>query len=113
VAKEKVNLLDQIPILKEKLQVTKEEEKAYLLIARNNPVEKIAIRFFKQKAFRKINLDAEGEFILSRIDGKKSVLVLEEEFNAVFGNDDGMSLARLIRFLQIVESYGWLKWKSA
>ncbi|WP_164832544.1 hypothetical protein [Listeria fleischmannii] len=46
MAKEKVNLLDQIPILKEKLQVTKEEEKAYLLIARNNPVEKIAIRFF-------------------------------------------------------------------
>ncbi|WP_088808659.1 MULTISPECIES: hypothetical protein [Listeria] len=113
MAKEKVNLLHQIPVLKDKLQVTKEGDKAYLLVARNNPIEKIAVRFFKQKAFRKIQLDAEGEFILSRIDGQKNVFDLEAEFNETFGNEDEMSLSRLVRFLQIVESYGWLKWRKA
>lgn len=112
MAKEKVNLLHQIPTLKDKLQVTKENDKSYLLVARNNPIEKIAIRFFKQKAFRKIQLDAEGEFILSRINGQKNVLELEAEFNEAFGNEDEMSLARLVRFLQIVESYGWLSFEK-
>lgn len=112
MARKKVNLIDQIPVLKEKLQVIDEGKASFLVIERKNPIEKIAIRFFKQPAFRKINLDVEGAFILKRLDGIKNVAELEVDFNEAFGNDDGMSLARLVRFLQIVDSYGWLKWKN-
>ncbi|EUJ33046.1 hypothetical protein MFLO_05605 [Listeria floridensis FSL S10-1187] len=112
MAKKKVNLLDQVPVLKTKLQVIDEGKKSFLLVERNNPVEKMAIRFFKQQKYRKINLDAEGAFILKRLDGIKDVSELEQEFSQEFGNEDEMSLARLVRFLQIVDSYGWLRWEK-
>ncbi|WP_163652446.1 PqqD family peptide modification chaperone [Listeria sp. PSOL-1] len=112
MVRKKANLLDQIPTLKAHLKLTTEEGQAFLLVPRKNPIEKFAIRFMKQRATRTIKLDEEGALILNSLDGVKKVTDLEQVFNEHFGNEDDMSLARLVRFLQIVDSYGWLEWKK-
>ncbi|WP_099223164.1 PqqD family protein [Listeria costaricensis] len=110
MARKKENLLEQIPCLKDALFLRLEEGQLFLIVPRKNPLERLAIKWLKQPSERKIALDQEGSFILQKVDGKRNVFELEQLFNGQFGNEDGMSLARLVRFLQIVDSYGWLKW---
>ncbi|WP_196220109.1 PqqD family protein [Terrilactibacillus tamarindi] len=109
--KKKDNMLFLSPMLREGIQVVDGQD-AFLLIPRQNWLERLSIRFFKQPAFRKVKLDALGEFVVGQIDGKQTVLDIEKRFVEKFGNDDDMALARLVKFLQILEANQWIKWNK-
>ncbi|MBC1573861.1 PqqD family protein [Listeria booriae] len=109
--KERRNMLEEIPNLKDNLKLEVVEKEKFLIVPRSAWLERVAIKVLKQPAVRRIKLDEHGYFILTQMDGKTTIPEMEERFSRTFGNEDGMSLARLVRFLQVMDSYSWLKWE--
>ncbi|MFD2616302.1 PqqD family protein [Terrilactibacillus laevilacticus] len=109
--KKKDNMLLLSPKLKEGVKVARDQD-PYLLIQRQNWLERLSIRFFKQPSCRKIKLDALGEFVVGQLDGKQTVLDIEKRFIEKFGNEDDKALARLVKFLQILEANQWIEWNK-
>ncbi|MBC1500516.1 PqqD family protein [Listeria weihenstephanensis] len=109
--KERRNMLEEIPVLKDNLVLEVAEQEKYLIVPRSAWLERVATKLLKQPTQRRIKLDEHGYFILSQMDGETSIPEMEERFSRTFGNEDGMSLSRLVRFLQIMDSYSWLQWK--
>ena len=70
--------------------------------------------FLAQKLLKKpkvsyIHLDEMGSFLWQRLDGKKSLIALGEEVETVFGDAASPLYERLAKYIQILESYGFIK----
>lgn len=110
IHRKKKNLLEMVPVLKENLKIDHENQR--LIVPRTNFIERFSIRFLKQPTERKIQLDALGFFVIRHIDGKSTVLELANVLETQLGEKAAPVLERLVKFLQILESYDWLSWKE-
>ena len=72
---------------------------------------KIAQKLFKKPKISYVHLDQTGSFVWPIIDGEKDIIKIGEEVKAHFGDACEPLYERLAKFFQILESYGFVKFK--
>lgn len=108
------NLLEMTPQLKPHLRLEWEEgaAEAALILPRTSWLERMSVKYLKQPAAIRVQLDALGSFVLSHCNGQHTVQQIADKVQERFGEEAEPLLPRLITFIQIVESNGWIVWQE-
>ncbi len=110
--KNEKNFLDIIPKRNEKIRWTKEEKdgktEVTLEIDNVGIINKIAQKLLKKPKVSYIHLDEMGSFIWQYIDGEKTVYEIATYVDDHFGEKANPLYERLIKYLKILESYGFI-----
>lgn len=105
------NYLDRKPQKKSGLQWSQTEDGAVQLHQKNEGFfNKIAQKLFRKPSVSYIHLDEHGSFIWQLLDGEKTVEDLGEPLREKFGDDAEPLYPRLVKFLSILDSYGFIEW---
>jgi hypothetical protein len=101
-----------IPQLKAHLRLERGEgaAEAALILPRTSWLERLSVKYLKQPAAIRIQLDALGSFVLSHCNGQYTVQQIADKVQERFGEEAEPLLPRLITFMQIVEANGWIVW---
>lgn len=112
--KSKRNLLTMVPLLESRVTLECEPslDIGFLIIQRNNFVERLTIRFLNQRAYRKIKLDKFGRFAVEQMEDRKTVQEISEAMIEHFGEEAEPALPRLVKFLEILEVHEWIIWEE-
>jgi hypothetical protein len=105
------NLMEMSPLLRETVRLEPHGETYTLVIPRTSWLEKMSIRFFRQPAAIRMELDLLGNTVLKHCDGNYTVQQIADMLASRFGKEAEPVVPRLVKFLQIVEMNGWLGWK--
>jgi hypothetical protein len=108
-------MLEMIPQLKAHLRLEREEgaAEAALILPRTSWLERMSIKYLKQPAAIRVQLDALGAFVLSHCNGQHTVQQIADKVQERFGEEAEPLLPRLIKFMQIVEANGWIVWQES
>ncbi len=103
-----------IPVVTEKICDWKIEDNGRVTLSTEN---KGIMNRFMQKVAKKprisyIHLDETGSFIWPLIDGEKTVKEIADAVDSHFGKKAHPLYERLLKFFEIVESYGFISWKK-
>ncbi len=103
------NLLDFIPVKNVEIAFSTDENgKVTLEIENKGLFNKIAQKLFKKPKISFIHLDDMGSFIWPNIDGEKNISQIGEIVKEYFGEKAEPLYERLCKYLQILESYGFI-----
>lgn len=106
------NYLDKIPVHKDGLNWTVDENGAVTLEVENKGwANKIAQMLFKRPKVSFIHLDEMGNFIWPIIDGEKNVFYIGKEVKEHFGDKAEPLYERLAQYFRVLESYGFVSFK--
>ncbi len=106
------NYLEKIPIRKEGLEWSADEEgKVTLYIKNEGLMNRIAQKLFKKPKVSQVHLDEIGNYVWPILDGEKDIIALGELVKAEFGEKAEPLYERLARYFQILESYNFIEWK--
>ncbi|MBQ4087232.1 MAG: PqqD family protein [Clostridia bacterium] len=72
-------------------------------------MNRIAQKLFHKPEISYIHLDETGSFLWPMLDGETSIIVLGERVKEHFGEKAEPLYQRLIKYLQILESYGFVR----
>ena len=106
------NYLERIPLRKEGLRWSVQDEKVTLEIDNKGIFNKIAQKLLKKPKVSYVHLDEMGSFIWPVLDGEKSVLNIGELVKENFGEKANPLYERLAQYFGILESYGFVEWKK-
>lgn len=107
------NYLDKVPMRRDGLNWTVDENRAVTLEVENKGwANKIAQVLFKRPKVSFIHLDEMGNFIWPIIDGEKNVFAIGKEVKSHFGDKAEPLYERLAQYFQILESYGFVEFKE-
>ena len=103
-----------VPLLESRVTLECESslDIGFLIIQRNNFVERLTIRFLNQRAYRKIKLDKFGRFAVEQMEDRKTVQEISEAMIEHFGEEAEPALPRLVKFLEILEVHEWIIWEE-
>ncbi len=105
------NFLEKIPIRNSFLRWTSNDEGMITLeIDNTGPFHWIAQKFFKKPAVSYVHLDEMGSFLWPLLDGEKNLIQLGEMVKQRFGESAEPLYERLVKYTQILESYGFIQW---
>ncbi|MCC8015724.1 MAG: PqqD family protein [Eubacterium sp.] len=110
--KSKKNYLDLVPVLNPDIRLEDDGEQKVLLIENKGFFNKIAQIFFKKPPVSTVHLDKFGSFILPLIDGRLTVAELALLQKEQFGETCEPLYPRFVKYMQIMESYGFVKLKD-
>ena len=110
--KQSTNYLDKVPARNEKYHWTQNDEGIVTIEVSNKGV----FHFLAQKLFKKppvtyVHLDETGSFVWPLLDGVQNVHTLGEKVDETFGEKAHPLYERLVKYFQILESYGFIVWK--
>ena len=108
----KENYLDRTPVRNPAMEYTVNDQGLVTVeVEWTGFYHRVAQKFFHKPRVSQIHLDRYGSFVWLQIDGEKTVhrlsLALEEEFGGM-----EKSLARLIKFLEILHDHRFIVWKG-
>lgn len=107
------NYLDLVPIRKDAIGWSSDNEGLVTLEIENKGVfNRIAQKLFKRPKISYIHLDENGSFTWLQIDGKLDVNAIGKLVDEHFGEKAHPLYERLVRFFQILESYGFISFKE-
>jgi len=107
------NYLDRIPVCNPDINWTTDSDgKVTLEIENKGVINRIFQKLFKKPKISYVHLDEHGSFVWPLIDGERSILSLGEDVEAHFGEAAHPLYERLAQFFRILDSYGFIKWKS-
>lgn len=107
---EKKNCLEKIPMRNESINWTVGEEGIVTLEIKNKGIfNRLAQKFLKKPTITYVHLDKTGSFIWPLIDGKMDITTLAEKVDEHFGEEAQPLYERLVKYLQILESYHFIK----
>ena len=105
------NYLDKIPCRPETIGWKTDENSIVTLEIENKGVfNLVAQKLLKKPKITYIHLDELGSFVWSILDGQKSIAELAEDIKAKFGDASEPLYERLIKYFQILNSYGFVNW---
>lgn len=111
--KQKVNYLDLIPERAAGLIWSKDEEGMVTLEVENTGVfNRIAQKLFKRPKYTKVHMEKYGSFLWPLIDGERTVMELADLQKAQFGEEVEPLYPRVVKYMQIMESYYFISMKS-
>lgn len=92
---------------------SKDQEGTVILEQEHKGVfHKIAQVVLKKPKITYIHLDETGSFIWPMLDGSTTVFELGKRLEAQFGEKASPLYPRLVKYLQILESYGFIAYKT-
>ena len=107
------NYLDNVPLKNPQIKwETDDNQKVTLLIENKGVFNKIAQKFFKKPKISQIHLDENGSFVWLLIDGNKDITEIGKLVDEHFGEKSHPLYERLAKFLGILESYNFIKFKD-
>ncbi len=111
--KKTVNYLDKIPKRNEKYNWTVSGEGVVTIEVENRGV----FHFLAQKLLKKpkvtmVHLDRLGSFIWPLLEGECDVHVIGKKVEEKFGDEAHPLYERLVKYFQILESYGFIVWNE-
>ena len=99
-----------IPVRNPAINWTTDDKGIVTLEVENKGVaNRIAQKLLKKPKISYIHLDENGSFIWPLIDGKKTVMEIAPFVDEHFGEASHPLYERLVRFFQILESYGFIR----
>ena len=105
------NYLDRIPCRPEHIVWSKDEKSVVTLEIENKGIfNYLAQKLLKKPKISYIHLDETGSFVWIIMDGKKSVAELAEDVKNKFGDSANPLYERLVKYFQILDSYGFVNW---
>ncbi len=108
------NYLERCPVHPEGIPWSVDEKGLVTLDVENKGVvNRIAQKLLKKPKVSHIHLDEIGSFVWPLIDGKTTIMEMGEPMEAHFGEKAQPTYERLAKFFQILESYGFVEWKSS
>lgn len=87
-----------------------ESGKITLEIENKGIMNRICQKLFKKPPISYVHLDEMGSFLWPYLDGEKTIMELGELVKEKFGEDAEPLYERLIKYLQILESYRFITW---
>lgn len=110
--KKSINYLDKVPERNEKYKWSKGDDGIVTIEVPNKGV----FHFLAQKLLKKppvtyVHLDKTGSFVWPVINGEDNVHTLGQKLEAEFGEEAHPLYERLVKYFQILESYGLIVWK--
>ena len=110
--KKSTNYLDKVPQRNEKYTWTKDDNGIVTLEVPNKGI----FNFLAQKLLKKppvtyVHLDKTGSFVWPLIDGEADVHTLGQKLEEEFGEEAHPLYERLVKYFEILESYGFISWK--
>ncbi|MDO5396474.1 MAG: PqqD family protein [bacterium] len=107
------NYLDLIPERNPDIASENDENGLLVLLVENRGIfNKIAQKIFKKPRVSRIHLDEQGSYIWPLIDGGLNVMQLAERQKKQFGEAVEPLYPRFVKYMQIMESYGFIKFKQ-
>ena len=107
------NYLEKIPMRAPSIRFTADEAGIVTLEIENKGVmNKIAQKLFKKPKISYVHLDRFGSFVWLLLSGEKDVYAIGEEVEEKFGSDAHPLYERLIKYLEILASYHFIKWNE-
>ena len=67
---------------------------------------------FKKPRISYVHLDETGSFVWPLLDGKKTIFEIGKEVEEKFGEAAHPLYARLAKYFQILDSYGFVDWNE-
>ncbi len=106
------NYLEKCPERPEHIGWTTDENGIVTLEIENKGImNRIMQKIAKKPKISYVHLDEIGSFVWPMIDGEKTIADMGEPMEAHFGEKAQPTYERLAKFFQILESYGFVKWK--
>ncbi len=106
------NFLDKVPVRNDRIDWQQDENGIVTLLIENKGLfNRIAQKLFRKPKITQIHLDENGSFIWPLIDGIKTVAELGEPVKQHFGEAAEPLYPRLAKFIQILNSYGFVGFK--
>lgn len=110
--KKNENYLERVPIRSQSIGFSEDEAGNVALEIENKGI----FNFIAQKLLRKprvsyVHLDEHGSFVWQLIDGEKDILTIGRQVRERFGEKAEPLYERLAKYFQILESYGFIKFK--
>lgn len=107
------NYLDKIPIRKDGLKWSVDENGEVILEVENKGIaNKIMQILLKKPKVSYIHLDEMGNFIWPIIDGEKNVFYIGKEVKEHFGEKAEPLYERLAQYFRVLESCGFVEFKK-
>lgn len=107
---QKPNYLERIPVRNPEITWTTDEQGIITLEIQNKGLaNRIAQKLLRKPKITYIHLDENGSFVWPLIDGKKSVMEIAQLVEEHFGEKAHPLYERLVKFFQVLESYGFAK----
>lgn len=104
-----INYLDLIPARNESIRWHRDlKEKVVLEIENRGAFHTIAQKVFGKPRYTKVHLDVNGSFIWEQIDGSRTVADIAALVKEQFGEKAEPLYPRIVKYFQIVESYGFV-----
>ncbi len=108
-----VNYLEKIPMQPQKYGYTVDEEGIVTLNIENKGIfNKIAQKLLKKPKTSYVHLDAMGSFIWPLMDGQRDIVEIGKFVEEKFGEEAHPLYERLAKYFQILDSYGFVEWKT-
>ncbi|MBE6733526.1 MAG: PqqD family protein [Ruminococcaceae bacterium] len=105
------NYLDRIPKAAEHILWDVEEKGIVTLSYLNKGVfNRVAQKLLKKPKKSYIHLDENGSFTWQQIDGEKDIFTIGKAVDEHFGEAAHPLYERLVKFFQILDSYGFIVW---
>ena len=109
--KKNENYLERIPARKDGVSWSEEDGIVTLEIENKGAMNKILQLLIKKPKVSYIHLDEIGSFVWKVMDGEKDIIKLGEEVKIRFGDKAEPLYERLVKYFQILESYGFSEWR--
>ena len=105
-----INYLDLIPAKADSLKWHRDFKERVILEVENKGVfHTIAQKLFNKPRYTKVHLDEFGSFLWPQINGEKTVAELAALVKKQYGEKAEPLYPRIVKYFQIVESYGFVK----
>ncbi len=107
------NYLDRKPMRNPSLSWSKGEDGLVSLEVENKGFfNRMTQKFFKKPKISYIHLDKTGSFIWPLLDGTNDVFALGKAIDQEFGENGYPLYERLVKYISILESYGFILWNK-
>ncbi len=108
--KKKENYLEVVIVRRADIKWSADSEGIITLEIENKGIfNKIAQKLFKKPPISYVHLDKFGSFVWQRIDGKKDVYAIAAEVENEFGEEANPLYERIVKYFNILESYGFVE----
>ena len=106
------NYLDEKPMRNSSIRWNTSEDGTVILEIDNKGfMNRLAQKLFKKPPVTYVHLDETGSFVWPLLDGVQDVHTLGEKVDETFGEKAHPLYERLVKYFQILESYGFIVWK--
>ena len=111
--KQQKNYLDLIPMRDAALVWTRDDEGIVVLEVENTGAfNRIAQKLFKRPRVTKVHMEKYGSFLWPLIDGRRTVMELADLQKEQFGEEVEPVYPRVVKYMQIMESYHFIAFKT-